>query len=588
MTSSAWVLGSMVLCGLSAVFLSWFCSDSWLIGLIAGIAVLAVLVTLQGMVVTGTGPDCAQPTKDQAQWRPSAIRVAIFVSIALLFSQPILIFLYSKVYGADVVAQMQSEASLRAELMKNQRLQEQNELQSQLAALTEVLNQHLSGTKPVSTRQKPASKPDIPVLPRPDSIRKALLIGNQSYPTAPLHNPVKDTRDLAKALSGIGFSVTVLTDLNRRDMELALDSYIRTIKPGDISVLYFSGHGFQFRGNNYLVPVDFKGFGDSNTPNALGVNLAIESISIKLPQANIIVIDACRTFALGSSGGLAATEAGRNTYIALAAKPGQSAQDGEPGTNGFFTAALLKQVTRPVDIDRIFRDVRKDVADKSHFTQETWTAHNLSNELILASAETALATKERQSDTGDVARFTPVSPLSSCEAVSASVPNEMRFTWVEECLKAGILRIQDEITDRGARSGNPAEGKPPANGIQTTGHSSTELHFLFRQIWSHPYYAFLATIFFVLLLSGGYLWRDFFSEGLLSYERLRHADQRAFLRDRFMATRDVANALPYAPPRELTNAVNPFRDEVVPVLQSFQSSDEVFSFWEAQPTTAFS
>jgi len=42
--------------------------------------------------------------------------------------------------------------------------------------------------------------------------RTALVIGNASYETGPLRNPVNDATDIAAALQSLGFDVTLLRD----------------------------------------------------------------------------------------------------------------------------------------------------------------------------------------------------------------------------------------------------------------------------------------------------------------------------------------------------------------------------------------
>jgi len=48
--------------------------------------------------------------------------------------------------------------------------------------------------------------------------RIALVIGNGAYKSDPLRNPVNDATDIADALEGLGFSVSLKTDADQRNM----------------------------------------------------------------------------------------------------------------------------------------------------------------------------------------------------------------------------------------------------------------------------------------------------------------------------------------------------------------------------------
>lgn len=46
--------------------------------------------------------------------------------------------------------------------------------------------------------------------------RTALVIGNGTYKSSPLRNPVNDATDIANALRNLGFSVILKTNANQR------------------------------------------------------------------------------------------------------------------------------------------------------------------------------------------------------------------------------------------------------------------------------------------------------------------------------------------------------------------------------------
>src|SRR5579864_1958319 len=87
--------------------------------------------------------------------------------------------------------------------------------------------------------------------------RIALVIGNDSYQNVPaLKNARSDAKAIAAELKTVGFEVTLKQDLTQRLMKAALRDFKAQVAGGDEVVFYFSGHGVQFGGTNYLVPVD--------------------------------------------------------------------------------------------------------------------------------------------------------------------------------------------------------------------------------------------------------------------------------------------------------------------------------------------
>src|ERR1700758_945682 len=89
--------------------------------------------------------------------------------------------------------------------------------------------------------------------------RLALVIGNDTYQNAsPLQNARSDARAVARALERVGFTVTLKEDIALRELKEALRSFKSQLAGGDEAVFYFSGHGVQFEGTNYLIPTDLN------------------------------------------------------------------------------------------------------------------------------------------------------------------------------------------------------------------------------------------------------------------------------------------------------------------------------------------
>ena len=93
------------------------------------------------------------------------------------------------------------------------------------------------------------------VVPAQAQKRVALLVGNNAYESIPkLQTAVNDARAVGASLREIGFSVTVAENRSRRAMSEALLAFDKAVEPGDVALFFFAGHGFEIRGQRFLVP----------------------------------------------------------------------------------------------------------------------------------------------------------------------------------------------------------------------------------------------------------------------------------------------------------------------------------------------
>ncbi len=221
------------------------------------------------------------------------------------------------------------------------------------------------------------------------SDRVALLIGNSAYPNgAALKNPRNDAQDLTKQLRRFGFTTGTVTDGTRAEMETSLETFKRRLSTAKIGLVFFAGHGFQGKGENYLVAVDSKTSGEIEARNSsLSLNQIIETMEDTPTDTNIIILDACRNNPFERAWtrslvprGLAPVYAPKGTLIAYATSPGQVASDGE-GRNGAYTAALLQHLDAvDCSIETMFKRVRNTLSATTDGKQISWEHTSLSKE----------------------------------------------------------------------------------------------------------------------------------------------------------------------------------------------------------------
>ncbi|HYP28875.1 MAG TPA: caspase family protein [Blastocatellia bacterium] len=235
-------------------------------------------------------------------------------------------------------------------------------------------------------KSEPASRPDKPGdADRPSRVevisgqkRVALIIGNGSYADMPLRNPVNDARDMAETLRGLGFEVITGENLDKRAMEEHIRAFGKRIAGAGIGLFYFSGHGLQVNGYNYLLPVKARIEKEQDVEyEAVEAGRVLSEMEAAQNRLNIVILDACRNNPFARSfrsatRGLAMMNAPSGTVVAYSTAPGSIASDGD-GENGLYTQELLNGMRVPgLKIEDVFKRVRIAVKEKSQGKQIPW------------------------------------------------------------------------------------------------------------------------------------------------------------------------------------------------------------------------
>jgi hypothetical protein len=573
---NAFALLGIALISASCAFLAYKSTfSSFVTGTTLAVVTL-LLVVFQGSALTGVGMPVKQAFAKLHEWSPRPERLWLFVAMCVTFSQPVLLAGFLTFFPQTATQSASDASKLRAEAAQIERAVAVGNLQGRIAVETEFLAR-LDKNGRASVNSVAADS-----IAQPSLNRKALLIGNQAYPTSPLNNPRKDASDLERALKNMGFQATVVLDGNESDMAIAVNKYVEDLKPEDISFFYFSGHGFQAEGSNYLVPTDFTG---RNRLQAVSLNGVVNAISSRHPVASIVVVDACRSYSYGGGGGLALTEAGANTFLAFAAKPGQYAQDGLPNSNGKFTAALLKVIQQPIEVDAMFRNVRVSVAEMTSNTQETWQAHNLKFPVVLPALQADKRGVKVSSVRFDPGKFSSYAGVSACISRSAGMSDSSAENFLRNCVNGRILRMMDDVKEmQGAGAALMLTQASPKVS------PATAMAITYRTMWRDGLYALIASILVSILLALPFVRRENLHEFLRAYEQRKLGVNRDVISEaRAAASTDISemhgtgvdaniflHELDFEPvferldPREDASVVNRTRDSFDKMYEGFK------------------
>jgi uncharacterized caspase-like protein len=230
--------------------------------------------------------------------------------------------------------------------------------------------------------------------------RNALVIGNSAYVSAPkLKTPDTDAAIVAETLRAAGYDVTELHDVKQATIGQSLRDFLDKVAasgPDGAAIVYYSGHGAQSDGANYLVPVDAVINNDADVVNeAFRLDDLLDELA-KIPlAARIVVLDASRDHKFGAGGdkpvpkGLAMGDTVPGTLLAYAAAPGALADDGD-GDFSLYTGALVTLMRQPgLDIEQIFKAVRLEVNKATNGAQTPWSASDLTANVRLFAATAA-------------------------------------------------------------------------------------------------------------------------------------------------------------------------------------------------------
>jgi hypothetical protein len=341
--------------------------------------------------------------------------------------------------------------------------------------------------------------------------RVALVVGNSSYQfTASLANPANDADDMAFALKKVGFEVIAVKNVDKRSLEKAMADFGRLAQGADAALVYYAGHGIQFQGLNYLMPVDAR----LEDEYSINYELTrIDDVLFALSKARgvkILILDACRNNPLAErlssrgmkrdfiqTRGLARIEAPRGMVVAFATQSDQIAADGA-GRNSPFTGALLKEIEEPgIEIATLFRRVALGVDQATGGRQLPELSISMSGEFYFNTRDTDIQAWAKLRGSGDrrqlsdfIAQY-PNSPLTSDVQERLAALDRAQKLRVEEAARAQAEREKAEreqlIKERAQRErlealnqaekdrieGAGAAGNPPATHLTSLPPTAT-------------------------------------------------------------------------------------------------------------------
>lgn len=207
----------------------------------------------------------------------------------------------------------------------------------------------------------------------------ALVIGNDAYPgNNALNNAINDAKSMAEAFRKMQYHVIDKYDCNSEDYISILSDFEMQITDYDAAIVYFAGHGFQFKDENYLTSIECP----IDVPNkhmcdrySIRLSEILKIFEASNTTINVVILDACRhNIGRGTSSVLGhEKDIPKGTFLAFSTSPGGGAKDKGLEGHSVYTGTLLKYIGRElISIEDLFKKVRKTVYNLTNGSQITW------------------------------------------------------------------------------------------------------------------------------------------------------------------------------------------------------------------------
>src|SRR4051794_28521179 len=235
--------------------------------------------------------------------------------------------------------------------------------------------------------------------------RLAFVVGNDAYRNVnPLQKAVNDARSVARGLQQLGFKVTLAENLQWRDHVEKFAAFENSIQPGDTAFLFYSGHGVEIDGANYLIPVDAPKVAPEQQSLLKDVSISTDNLIQRLKargsRTQIIVLDACRENpfrqsngrTVGGTRGLAGARLPGGVFMIYSAGVGEVAldrlSDNDSNPNSVFTRSFLPLLEDPsnslIAVAKQTRARVKSLASSIGQTQSPAYYDEIDGEIFLA------------------------------------------------------------------------------------------------------------------------------------------------------------------------------------------------------------
>ena len=210
----------------------------------------------------------------------------------------------------------------------------------------------------------------------------ALVLANDDYQYIKgLNFCVNDAKNIINPLKKNDVDIVVGYNLNKKQMYDAISDFSKRLKDYKYAIVYYSGHGVQKKGENFIIPIDAKGTKewqfDATTININEIFKEFKDFN----KPKLLILDACRDNpfeefkSMVKGKGLALIEALDNSLVLFSTSPDTAVKDSNQ-----FTEILSQEISEGGCIAKIIKDTRITVK-KKYPNQSVYAQDNLTGDI---------------------------------------------------------------------------------------------------------------------------------------------------------------------------------------------------------------
>ncbi|CAH1252722.1 MALT1 [Branchiostoma lanceolatum] len=212
---------------------------------------------------------------------------------------------------------------------------------------------------------KIGSDPEKPVERYFATDKVALVIGNQFYRNQDnLEASINDAYTLSNILRNqLDFKVVALTNLDLQDMTNAVQAFCELLDEGVYGVFYYGGHGYENRGQQFMMPVDVPV--TYRASDCVCAQMVLKKMQEKSTGLNLLLLDMCRMrnkdCSLPPSEDWDIDRPRGNVVFGFATCSNAEAFEVQGERNGIFMSYLKRHITQPLRVTHMLEQVQQGV-----------------------------------------------------------------------------------------------------------------------------------------------------------------------------------------------------------------------------------
>jgi uncharacterized caspase-like protein len=270
--------------------------------------------------------------------------------------------------------------------------------------------------------------------------RLGLVIGNSSYAAGGVPTAANDAGLIAQTLQASGFDIIGARDLDSDALRRTFRDFsdkVAAAGPDTVIFIYLAGHGLQFEGENFFVPIDAAINRDLDVPvQALRLNDYLRPLAALKTKGIVVVLDVAREnpFAKAGvplAGGLALIDPAPGMMFAFNAAPGTIAPAAEP-PYGPYAKALAEMIREGgLPLGTVFDRIRLRVNDATGGAVIPWHASQIKTPFVFFERAPDAPASEASYEVTSARSEQPIRDFDAREAYLAALERDTLRGYLE-------------------------------------------------------------------------------------------------------------------------------------------------------------